>query len=201
MFTSEDGEEFATEKCSFRVSEGAVNSGEVIGVSITELVDDEEQLKVLDSRFMTDGLQCRIDAVSVDGEPLIDYRLLETGEICMPLPDMFRPEAVEALVGGITADATLNALGSKLYLVSSAGEVKVCGKISSLSATTTVALRAEVARELPPAPARTSEITEIETGASRLTMVQAMALLLIGVSAIVLAAVATRFSRRRIGRR
>ena len=126
---------------------------------------------------------------------------LKPGIICMPLPDALRPKAVDALVGSINPDATLTALGSKLYLVTSAGELKVCGNISSLSATTTVALRAEVAGELPPTPVPTPEIKEIETGASRLTMVQALALLLIGVAAIVLAAVTTRISRRSISRR
>ena len=77
VFTPEGGGSFETEKCSFRAPEGSVNNDEVIGVSIVELESPEQQIKVLDSRFMTDGLQCLIDAVSADGDPLVDYRLLK----------------------------------------------------------------------------------------------------------------------------
>ena len=154
----------------------------MIGVSITELVDDEMWLDVEDPRFLTDGLQCRIDAVAADGSALIDYRMRKPGEICMPLPDAFRIKAVEALVGSINADATLTALGSTLYLVTSFGDLKVCGNISTLSATTTVALRGEAAGELPPTPAPVPVAGDIDTGGGRLSEAQVAALMLIGIA-------------------
>ena len=198
VFTPDRGGEFVAEGCSLKIPEGAVNDMEVIGVSVEELESPDEQLEVLDHRFMTAGLQCRISAVASDGTPLTDFRLLQPGEICMPLPDVFRPKAVNALVGAINPDATLTALGSRLFLTTSAGDLKVCGNISSLSATTTVALRAEVAGELPPTPAPTLEIGEIDTGgrgiSQRLTVLALMfGALVVGLGVLLLL-------RRRRGR-
>ena len=197
VFTPDRGGEFVAEGCSLKIPEGAVNDMEVIGVSVEELESPDEQLEVLDPRFMTAGLQCRISAVASDGTPLTDYRLLQPGEICMPLPDVFRPKAVNALVGAINPDATLTALGSRLFLTTSAGDLKVCGKISSLSATTAVALRAEVAKDIPPTPVAEPVAGEIETGARRLSEAQVVALMLVSIAMIVAAAATLRVGRRR----
>lgn len=197
--TPEDGGEFVTEKCSLKIPKGAVNDMEVIGISVTELEAPEEQVAVEDDRFMTDGVQCRISAVDANGEQMYDYRLSKPGEICMPLPDAFRPAAVSALVGAINADATLTVLSSKLYLAGGSGALKVCGNISSLSATTTVARPAEAAGELPPTPVSTADVAEIDTGASRMSRSQANALMLLGIA---LAAIAGGvLSARRLRKR
>ncbi len=187
VFTPQDGGEFVIERCTFKIPKGAINDMEVIGVSVTELEEPEDQIYVDDPRFMTDGIQCRISAVDVHGAPLIDYQLLAPGEICMPLPDEFRPNGVDALVGAINPDATLTALSSKIYLAGRTGALQVCGSISTLSATAVVALRAEVAGELLPTPVPTADVADIDTGASRLSQSRAAALTLLG---IVLAALA-----------
>ena len=197
VMTPEGGGEFQTERCSFRIFEGSVNNEEIIGVSVTELDHPRELSEVDDPRFMTAGLQCRISAVAIDGTALVDYLLRAPGEICMPLPDTFRPVTFGALVGSINADATLTALSSKLFLVTSVGSLKVCGNISSLSATTTVALRVEAAGELPPTPHPAPVAGDIDTGASRLSMAQVAAMMLIGIAAIVVAAATWRRSRQR----
>ena len=196
VFTPEGGGEFATERCSFRAPEGSVDNGQVIGVSITELSWPEQQIDVEDPRFMTEGLQCRIDAVTVDGSRLSDNRLRTPGVVCMPLPDTFRPKAVDAFVGSINSDSTLTALSSKLYLATSAGGLNVCGNISSLSATTTVALRAEAAGELPPTPVPTPDVAEIDTGGRRPSEIQGLFAMLLGVAILALA-VGLVFGRRR----
>ncbi len=199
VVTPEDGGEFVTERCTFKIPKGAINDMEVIGVSVAELEEPEDQIDVDDPRFMTGGLQCRIDAISVDRRPLVGYRLLAPGEICMPLPDAFRPKAVNALVGAINADATLTALSSKLYLAGTSGALKVCGSMSSISATTTVALRAEAAGELPPAPSPTADAAEPDTGPARLSERQAAVFLLFGVAMAMLAG-AVLIGRSRGGR-
>ena len=188
VFTPEEGGEFTTDNCFFKAPKGAVNDMEVIGIAITELVSPEEQLEVADPRYMTDGLQCRISAVAVDGAPLNNYRLIAPAKICMTMPDSLRPKLTDAIVGVINPDATLAALSSSIYLANPAGELKVCGNINSLSATTTVALRAEVAGELPPTPAPTPEIADIDTGAPRLTTTQLALMAIIGAVLAVIAA-------------
>ncbi len=182
VFTPEGGGEFITERCSFRVPEGSVKNDEVMGIFITELETPEERLAVVDPRFATEGVQCQIDAVAIDGTRLTDYRLRKAGDICMPLPDAFRPKTFDVLVGSINTEATLTALSSRLYLANSAGELKVCGALSSLSATTTVALRAEVAVELSPTPA--PEIKGIETGGVGLSNGRTVLLMLLGIAGI-----------------
>ena len=196
VFTPEGGGEFITEKCSFKIPNGAVNDMEVIGVSIMELETSDEQAEVEDPRFITDGTQCEISAVDAGGESITDYQLLKPGEICMPLPDRFRPKAVDAFVGSINSDSTLTALSSKLYLATSAGGLNVCGNISSLSATTTVALRAEVAGELPPTPVPIPDVAELDTGGLRLSRIQGLIAMLLGVAILALA-VGLVFGRRR----
>ena len=195
VFTPEGGGEFIAGECTFKAPRGAVNDHEVIGVSITVLEDEAERVQVEDHRFMTDGVQCRIDGVDSDGTPLIDYRLGVPGEVCMPLPKSFTGKAVDTLVGFINEDSTLTRLSSKLYLASPEGHLKVCGNLSTLSATTVVALPGEVAEELPPTPAP-PEVAEIETGGSGLSEVNAVALMLLGIFAISALAVMMLLVRR-----
>ena len=185
--TPEDGGEFVTERCQLKVPEGAVNDMDVIGISVTELESPEQQTEVADLRFITDGIQCRIAAVDVEGAPISDYRLLSPSQICMPMPDAFRPRGFDALVGAINPDATLTALSSRHYLTGDSAAVKVCGNISSLSATTVVALRAEAAGELPPTPVPTLDVAEIDTGGLRLSERQGLIAMLLGVAILALA--------------
>ena len=187
VFTPEGGGEFSTDKCSLKIPNGAVNDMEVIGVSVMELETPDEQVEIADLRFMTDGTQCEISAVDANGEAITDYQLLKPGNICMPLPDRLRPKAVDAFVGSINSDSTLTALSSKLYLATSAGGLNVCGNISSLSATTTVALRAEVAGELPPTPVPIPDVAELDTGGLRLSEIQGLIAMLLGVAILALA--------------
>ena len=196
VFTPEGGGEFVTEKCSLKIPKGAVNNSEIIGISITELETPHEQMEVEDPRFITDGTQCEISAVDANGEAITDYQLLKPGNICMPPPDRLRPKAVDAFVGSINSDSTLTALSSKLYLATSAGGLNVCGNISSLSATTTVALRAEVAGELPPTPVSIPDVAELDTGGLRLSEIQGLIAMLLGV-AILAFAVGIVLGRRR----
>ncbi len=203
VFTPEDGGEFVGENCTFKVPRGAVNTREVIGISIAVLEDDAEKLLVADYRFMTYGIQCRIDAVDALGARLIDYRLGVSAEVCMPLPDMFRPQATKVLVGAINPDGTLTALGGRLFLATKTGALKVCSNISSLSTTTIVALRAEAGGELPPTPAAMPDVSEIESGGSRLSELHSAALMLLGISSMVVATVVIchLFGRRRVWER
>lgn len=184
VFTPGNGGEFVTEKCSLKIPAGAVNNMEVIGVSAVELESPEEQRKVEDLRFMTDGVQCRIDAVDAQGARLIDYRLGQPGEVCMPLPKTFTRKAVDTLVTTINEDATLTRLTSRLYLASPEGLLKVCGNISTLSATTVVALPGEVAGELPDVVDELPDIGDIETGGGRLSEPHVVALMLFGILVI-----------------
>ncbi len=198
VFTPEGGGEFSTDKCSLKIPNGAVNDMEVIGVSITEIQNPEEQVKVVDPRYLADGIQCRIDAVSSDGDPLVGYQLLAPGNICQLLPDRFRPNAVDAIVGAVDAQGDVTALTSKLYLSSARGDLKVCGNIAFLPATTSVMLRAEAAVELPPAPAATPVLGDIDTGGRRVPEGHAALLILIGFSlATIGAAYVLRHRRRR----
>ena len=186
VITPEGGGEFVTEKCSLKIPRGAVNDMEVIGISVTELEEPEDQIDVDDPRFTTDGIQCRISAVDTHGAPLIDYQLLAPVEICMPLPDMFRPKAFGTLVGAINPDATLTALSSKLYLAGRSGTLKVCGNIGTLSATTVAALRVETAMELPPTPAPTADVGDIETGGASPPNMTAVFILMISLATTLL---------------
>ena len=153
VFTPEQGGETETVRCSLRLPPGAVNNGEVIGITLAELQPHDQTIPVEDPRFISDGIQCDIKAVSSDGTSLTGYLLNSPGEICMPLPDTFRPNAVDALIASINADITLTATTSGLFLTGSDNGPKVCGTISELSTTTTVAMRVEAARGLPPTPA------------------------------------------------
>ncbi len=182
VVSPEDGDEFVTEKCSLKIPKGAVHDMEVVGISVTELEEREDQIEVDDPRFMVDGIQCRVLAVAADGTPLIDYRLLVPGEICMPLPGTFRPNAVSALVGAINPDATLTVLSSNLYLAGRSGALKVCGNIGMLPATTVVALRAEIAGVLPVTPVPTPDVAEIDTGASSPSQGEAVVLMFFGIT-------------------
>ena len=195
VFTPEGGGEFTAEKCQFKAPRGAVNNGEVIGVSIAVLEDDEDKRSVADHRFMTDGVQCRIDAVDSQGARLVDYQVVQPGEVCMPLPKAFYSNMVDALLVVINDDRTLTRLTSKLYLVSPKGLVKVCGNLGTLSATTVVALPGEVAEELPPTPVPTPESPD--TGGSRLSEANWMMAMIFGVA--MLASVAALVGRRRKG--
>lgn len=201
VFTPEGGGELVAEKCTFKAPGGAVNNGEVIGASITVLREDEDKLPVEDHRFVTDGVQCRIDAVDSDGTPLVDYRLGVPGEVCMPLPDTFRPKAANALAGAINPDGTLTSLGGRLFLATSTGALRVCGNIGSLSATVVVALRAEAAGELPPTPAATPDVSEIETGGRGLSELHAAALMLSALSAVAFAAAVLLLGSGRVWQR
>ncbi len=187
VFTPEGGGEFVFEDCTFKAPRGAVNNNEVIGISISVLGDDEDKLPVEDPRFIADGIQCRIDAVDAQGARLIDYQLLLPGEVCMPLPQPFYRKAVDTLVAAINEDATLTRLSSKLYLASSEGRLRVCGNLSTLSATAVVALPGEVADELPPTPA--PDIADIETGGSRPSTSLLLILILIGSIALTTSAI------------
>ena len=196
VFTPSQGGEFVEGPCSFKAPSGAVHNNEVIGVAVTVLEDDDEKLRVEDQRFMIDGIQCQIAAVDLQGSRLIEYQLRQPGEICMPLPDSFRSEAVDTLIGVIDDDdATLTRLTSRIYLASRQGELKVCGNLSELTATTTVALPGEVVAEMLPTPIP-PEIADIDTGGSRLDQFNALIGLLIGM-AIVMSALAAFVFRRR----
>ena len=192
-----------TERCIFKVPKGAVNDIEMIGISISELVSPDEQIEVGDPRYMTAGTQCRISAAAIDGASLVDYRLLTPGVVCMPMPDVFRPMIAETLVGTINSDSTLTALSSKLYLATSSGDLKVCGNLSSLPATTTVALRAEVAGELPPTPMPTPDMAAVDTGARHLSINQIGSLMFVGMVTLMLvgAILITRLQRSKGQRR
>lgn len=167
----------------------------MIGISVTELESPGQRIEVADPRYMTAGIQCRISAVDIDGTPLIDYRLLTPGVVCMPLPDVFKPMVAETFVGTTNSDATLTVLSSKLYLATSSGDLKVCGNLSSLPATTTVALRAESAGELPPTPMPTPDIAAIDTGARHVSINQIVSLMFVGMVILMLAG-AMLISRR-----
>ena len=197
VFTPEHGGEFITEKCSFKVPVGAVNDSEVIGVFVKEITEHEDRLTIDDPRYRADGIQCRISAVTVHGVPVNGYLLIKPGEVCMPLPQSFRPQAIDALVGAINADATLTGLGGGLFLTNSGGGLKVCGNVSQLSATTTVALRAEtVAKLTPTAPPQPPDAEEPDTGASRPTPM-ILVIALIGGGLITAAAIGIPVFRRR----
>ncbi len=187
VFTPGNGGEFVFEDCTFKAPRGAVNNNEVIGISISVPGDDEDKQPVEDPRFIADGVQCRIDAVDAQGARLIDYRLHQPGEVCMPLPQPFYRKAVDTLVGAINEDATLTRLTSKVYLASSEGQLRMCGNLSTLSATTVVALPGEVADELPPTPA--PDIADIETGGSRPSTSLLLILVLIGSIALTTSAI------------
>ncbi|MCY4474178.1 MAG: hypothetical protein OXC83_01940 [Chloroflexi bacterium] len=196
VFTPELGGEFITEKCSLKIPKGAVNDMEVIGISVTELEDPDEQFEIDDPRFMTEGIQCEISVVDANGEAVSDYRLLKPGQICMPLPKPFRAEAVNALVGSINPDATLTRLTSKLFFVRSAGTLNVCGSIGIIPATTVVALPAEAAGELPTTPVPTPDVADIDTGGASLTSGTAVFILLFSLATATLG-IALVLARRR----
>ena len=196
VFKPEGGGEIVDGPCSFKLPRGAVPNHEVIGVSVWVLEEMEDQLPVIDHRFMTDGVQCRIQAANQEGALLSsDYHLRRPGEVCMSLPESFTGKAVETLTGAINEDSTLTRLSSKLYLASPDGRLKVCGNLMVLSATTVVALPGEVSDDLPPASAPTPESPD--TGGSRLSEANWMMAMIFGVAMVV--AVAALVGRRRKG--
>ena len=197
VFTPSQGGEFVEGPCSFKAPHGAVHNNEVIGVVVTILDDDVDKLPVEDPRFITDGIQCRIQAVDLQGSRLIDYQLRQPGELCMPLPDRFRTKAVDTIIGTISEeDAMLTRLTSSIFLASRQGELKVCGNLSELSATTTVALPGEVVEELPPTPTP-PQISEIDTGGSRFDPLIAIIALMIGIAIVMTAIGVGTFKRGR----
>lgn len=196
VFTPSRGGEIEFDDCTFKAPAGAVNNEEVIGISIAPLVEMEEQLPVSDPRFMTAGVQCRIEAVDVFGAPMMDYRLNVPGEICMPLPNEFRIKAVNALVGLINEDSTLTRLSSKLYIASAEGSLKICGSISTLSATTVAALPGELVDELPPTPI--PDVEEPETGSYALPIWLMLTLVLVGCAAVAVSAMTMQRRRPRL---
>ena len=199
VFTPEDGGEFTSGKCELKIPQGSVNNDEVIGIAITRLDPPDQIVDIDDPRFVSDGIQCRITAVASDATTLTDYRLRTPGEICMPLPDTFRPNAVDALIATINSDASLATANSGLFITRSGGGLKVCGKISILSTTTTVAMRVEAARQLPPTPAPqpTPDPTDIAAGGSAPSNNGMLWALILGLAIVVSGYAVLRAARRR----
>ncbi len=193
VFTPSQGGEFVEGPCSFKAPRGAVHNNEVIGVRVTVLEDEAHKLPAEDPRFITDGVQCQIQAVDLQGSRIVNYQLRQAGELCMPLPDRFRRRAIDTLIGVIDNDvANLTRLTSKIYLASHQGN------LSELSATTTVALPEEAERELPPTPTP-PEISDIDTGGSELLTTSAIIALTIGMAIIAILSGATALRHRRRG--
>ena len=201
VFTPEDGGEFVAGACSFSVPSGAVNDGELIGVSVSESAPGDELEAANDARFLLGNAQCRISAVDAASDLVTDYILRAPGQICMSIPDEFRTRAVDAYVIAFSPDGDATQLTSKLYLTRTIEGVKVCGNLGFVPADTLVALPSNAYRELPPTPGPlpTPELSDLDTGGRSFSPMLAILAMLFGVTGICFVVLVFLGRRRSLG--
>ena len=201
VFTPEDGGEFVAGACSFSVPSGAVNDGELIGISVAESAPGGELVAANDARFLLGDAQCSISAVDAASDPVADYILRAPGQICMSIPDEFRSRAVDAYVIAFSPDGEPTQLTSKLFLTRTIEGVKVCGNLGFVPADTLVALPSNVYRELPPTPEPlpTPELSDLDTGGRSFSPMVALIGMLFGVGVVGAISVVVIGRRRSLG--
>ncbi len=163
VFTPVEGGSYTHEDTTFTAPPSAVPDNQIIGINITKTgpVDNNEKNN---PRHKLAGYWYRVQPVDKAGQPLNAYRLEKPAQICLPLPDELRSTIADVSIAQAQhSDGNLTILSSNL-IITIDGPI-VCANTTALPINAAIAITAENAPQLPPAPIfQTPDETLPETG-------------------------------------
>lgn len=185
VFTPVDGGTFTGTDITITAPAGAVPDRTLLGVSAAASAV-AVPAPIPGASMSVAGSYYDINAITQDGSsPLARYTLDEPLTACLPYPDEFRAELSNVVAVERRFDGELSILTTKVR--SNAGELTVCGAISSLPATVGVAKLGTVLA-IPPTPTPTAPLPEAGATAPSVIVIALMllagALLLTGMRRI-----------------
>ncbi len=164
VFTPVEGGTYTRENVTFSVPPSAVPDKEIIGINITKDEPASDTETVQRNQYKLAGHWHRVNATDSAGLPLSAYRLEKPAKTCLPLPDELRTQITNVSIAqDEQGDGNLTILTSNL-IITIDGPI-VCATTSLLPINAAVAVTAEHAPQLPPAPIfQTSHEALPETG-------------------------------------
>ena len=174
VFTPVAGGTFNGEGITVTAAKGAVPDRQLIGVRAA-VSATQAPAPVPGARMTIAGSLYDITAIQANRQPVSAYKLDEPLSACLPLPEAFRANLTNIVLVERKADGSYGILTSKLR--QTAGELNVCGGVSTLPATVGVA-KLGVVPALPPTPA--PEIETPDTGATAPGVIALAIMLLAG---------------------
>lgn len=161
VFTPVEGGTFTGTGITVSAAKGAVPDRQLLGVAATvSAVSAPEPTP--GARMTVAGELYDINGIQQAGSsPLVDFTLDDPLMVCLPMPAEFRANISDVVAVERSFDGSYGILTTKLR--QSAGELSVCGNVSTLPATVGVAKLGVV--EAPP-PTPTPDVITPETGAT-----------------------------------
>ena len=129
IFAPEGGGSFIGENASLGAGAGAVPNGDIIGLRISKGEPASKKGKTY-QRYALGGDWCTISAVDGSVRRVSSYELNGGLDVCVPLPDGFRPNISDLALVAITSDDPLTILSSRVRISTSA--TKVCGGLNTV---------------------------------------------------------------------
>lgn len=189
VFTPEEGGTFTDEDFSVSAGIGAVPNDEIIGVRMSQL-GPVANAGMSHHHYTLRGNQYTISIVDAEARPIVSYALSRDVEVCVPVPDEFRPIITSIVMVAKNTNGTLTPMSSSVQISSSS--LIVCGYTSTLPATVAVGVPSTPQPSLEPEPGEVLPATGGTSPTSPLVMVWA---LLIGV--VLIAASSIALAKRR----
>lgn len=151
VFTPVEGGTYTRENVTFSVPPSAVPDKEIIGINITKDEPTSDTETVQRNQYKLAGHWHRVNATDSAGLPLSEYRLEKPAKTCLPLPDELRTRITNVSIAqDEQGDGNLTILTSNL-IITIDGPI-VCATTSLLPINAAIAITAEHAPQLPPAP-------------------------------------------------
>ncbi len=185
-FTPVEGGEFIGEGFSIRAGAGAVHSGEFIGISISEGADADNTGST-SHRYTLGGSKYDISVINSSGEAVGSYSLSAAAEVCVPMPDMFRPKISDVSLLSVNDSGTLTILQSRIKIIGVG--IDLCGAVRFLPATVAVGVAGSPPDFPTPVPTTAPDTPNTggwspSPGAAVLALLLGMAVAMIGATVL-----------------
>lgn len=181
VFTPVEGGTFTGTGITVSAAKGAVPDRQLLGVAATQSSVSAPEPSP-GARMTVAGDLYDINGIQESGSsPLLDFTLDDPLTVCLPMPAEFRANISDVVAVERNFDGSYGILTTKLR--QSAGELSVCGNVSTLPATVGVAKLGVV--EAPP-PTPVPDVVTPDTGASNPGMNLVAILLAMGVLLLML---------------
>ena len=176
VFTPVEGGTFTGTGITVSAAKGAVPDRQLLGVAATQSSVSAPEPSP-GARMTVAGDLYDINGIQESGSsPLLDFTLDDPLTVCLPMPAEFRANISDVVAVERNFDGSYGILTTKLR--QSAGELSVCGNVSTLPATVGVAKLGVV--EAPP-PTPVPDVVTPDTGATNPGMNLVAILLAMGV--------------------
>ncbi len=163
VFTPVEGGSYTREDATFTAPPSAVPDNQIIGINITRAgpIDNNEKNN---PRYKLAGYWYRVQPVDRSGQTFNAYSLEKPAKICLPLPEELRSTIADVSIAQDEhGDGNLTILASNLIIT--VDGLIVCANTTALPINAAIAITAEHAPQLPPAPVfPTPDETLPETG-------------------------------------